>query len=329
MNKVNTAFTPPCYATLKRDIGMGYKASLNLMNTLIEETCLNASITVDLWTSRAKTGYIGIICHWLTQKMKLRDVLVCVDQISYPHTGKHIFETIQQKLEVLGLQNKINVAITDNGANMIKAIEYWHGTERVGCTAHTLQLCVNKGFKIITSYIQKFTNLIHFFNSPKQNERLEDAQKEIYNRKGKQRAENNDQEIQEIQEDKKEEQSLRILRTITEVATRWGSRLASWKRLKELKEPIKRVHATLDLETDRESKKDYQKLDALMLEEIEWNFLDKLIDLFIPIEDATEFLGGQKYCTLSLIFPTIQALKFEYIPNPLISTLQQEEDYNG
>ena len=78
-----------------------------------------------------------------------------------------VYETIQQKLEVLGLQNKINVAITDNGANMIKAIEYWHGTERVGCTAHTLQLCVNKGFKIITSYIQKFTNLIHFFNSPK------------------------------------------------------------------------------------------------------------------------------------------------------------------
>ena len=142
---------------------------------------------------------------------------------------KHIYETIQQKLEVLGLQNKnkINVAITDNGANMIKAIEYWHGTERVGCTAHILQLCVNKGFKIITPYIQKFTNLIHFFNSPKQNERLEEAQKEIYNRKGKQRAETNDQEIQEIQEDKKEEQTLRILRTITEVATRWDSRLAS------------------------------------------------------------------------------------------------------
>ena len=85
--------------------------------------------------------------------------------------------------------------------------------------------------------------------------------------------------------------------------------------MKELKEPIKRVHATLDLETDRESKKDYQKLDTLMLREIEWNFLDKLIDLFIPIEDATEFLGGQKYCTLSLIYPTIQVLKYFYADN--------------
>jgi hypothetical protein len=34
--------------------------------------------------------------------------------------------------------------------------------------------------------------------------------------------------------------------------------------------------------------------------------------LFKPIEDATEFLGGQKYCTLSLIYPTIQALKYSY-----------------
>ena len=284
-------------------------------------------------TSRAKTGYIGIICHWLIQKMELRDVLVYVDQISYPHTGKNIYKTIQLKLEVLGLQNKINVAITDNGSNMIKAIEYWNDVERVGCTAHILQLCVNKGFEIITPYIQKFTNLIHFFNSPKQNERLENAQKEIYILKEKQKASNDNQDIQDIQDIQEnieeKEQPFRILRTITEVATRWSSRLASWKRLKELKEPIKRMHVTLDLETDRESKKDYQKLDTLMLEEIEWIFLDRLINLFIPIEDATEFLGGQKYCTLSLIFPTIQALKFEYVPNPLISTLQQIENYNG
>jgi len=35
MNKVNTAFTPPCYATLKRDIGMGYKASLNFITKFL------------------------------------------------------------------------------------------------------------------------------------------------------------------------------------------------------------------------------------------------------------------------------------------------------
>ncbi|GBB98494.1 hypothetical protein RclHR1_03240019 [Rhizophagus clarus] len=52
-----------------------------------------------------------------------------------------------------------------------------------------------------------------------------------------------------------------------------------------------------------------------MLKIYEWNLLDKLIELFKPIEDATEFLGGQKYCTLSLIYPTIQALKYSYAIN--------------
>ena len=120
---------------------------------------------------------------------------------------------------------------------------------------------------------------------------------------------------------------LKILRTVTEVPTRWGSKLASWKRLKELKEPIKRLYAVLALEVDREAKKDYQRLTNLMLNNNEWNLLDKLIELLIPIERATEFLGGQKYCTLSLIFPIIQTLKFEYTPDPNIA--MPERNNNG
>ena len=52
-----------------------------------------------------------------------------------------------------------------------------------------------------------------------------------------------------------------------------------------------------------------------MLDDNGWKLLDKLIKLLIPIESATEFLGGQKYSTLSLIFPTIQTLEYEYTPN--------------
>ena len=63
MKKINAAFIPPCYTTLKQDIGMGYQTAVNLMKTFIEETCINALIIADLWTSKAKTGYIGITCH--------------------------------------------------------------------------------------------------------------------------------------------------------------------------------------------------------------------------------------------------------------------------
>ena len=56
-----------------------------------------------------------------------------------------------------------------------------------------------------------------------------------------------------------------------------------------------------------------------MLSDFEWKLLDKLIETLTPIESATQFLGGQKYCTLSLIFSSIQILKFDYTPDPNIS----------
>ncbi|CAG8686845.1 9811_t:CDS:2, partial [Dentiscutata heterogama] len=106
---------------------------------------------------------------------------------------------------------------------------------------------------------------------------------------------------------------LKILQTINEYNTRWGSSLASWKRLKELKGPIQHVIFKLSLETSKEAKKDYEILKKRFLKYWEWDLLDHLIDLFKPIEEATEWLGGQKYCTLSLIYPTIQALKYDYV----------------
>ncbi|GES99626.1 zinc finger BED domain-containing protein 1-like [Rhizophagus clarus] len=312
INNINPAFIPPCYATLKRDIGCGYKTAVELMKSYIEETCIYASITTDLWTSRAKTGYI--------------------EKILYPHTGTHIREIIQEKLKVLGLEKKVNVAVTDNGSNMVKAINEWDGVSRVACSAHTLQLCVLKGLKQIKPYLQRYAKLNQFFESPKQTERLEDAQREIIRQEERianetglsPSVENNENADENNQHEKNK--PLKILRTITEVPTRWGSKLASWKRLKELKKPINRLCVTLGLETDYEARKDYQRLTALMLSDFEWKLLDKLIETLTPIESATQFLGGQKYCMLSLIFSSIQILKFDYTPDPNISVNSDENN---
>ncbi|CAG8673273.1 42623_t:CDS:2, partial [Gigaspora margarita] len=106
---------------------------------------------------------------------------------------------------------------------------------------------------------------------------------------------------------------LKIIRTINECNTRWGSFLASWKHLKELKDSIKHIIFKLFLETSKEAKKDYEILKKWFLKYWEWDLLDCLLELFKPIEKATEWLGGQKYCMLSLIYPTIQVLKYNYI----------------
>src|SRR6266511_4684372 len=323
INKFDPAFQPPCYITIKRDIGFGYQTAFQAIKEIIIQTCDTAAITTDLWTSHVKSGYIGITCHWLTEKMELYDVLICVEQINYPHTSNNIRQTIIAKLELLGLESKVKTAITDNCSNMVKAIREWDDVDRVPCSAHTLQLCVMKGLEKIKLHIKRFKKLILFFNSPKQNERLEEAQRELAIRHEEQREISQDlPNLVQINEQEVQQGPLRILRTINDVKTRWGSSLASWKRLQELKNPIKRVILNLSLEDNYEAKKDYKKLKNRYLKDYEWDLLNRLIEIFKPIEEATEWLGGQKYCTLSLMYPAIYTLKYDYIPD---ISLEDEE----
>src|SRR5579859_4044389 len=117
------------------------------MKNMLNITCDSASITTDLWTSCAQNGYIGITLHYLTDQMELKDILLCVELIKYPHTGNYIRETIKNKLREFNLINKITTVVTDNSSNIVKAIQEWKGVECIPCTAHTLQLCVIKGLK--------------------------------------------------------------------------------------------------------------------------------------------------------------------------------------
>jgi hypothetical protein len=126
-----------------------------------------------------------------------------------------------------------------------------------------LQLCVIKGLKKTTDYVE-------------QNEKLEEAQAESNAKLAQHDLQN---QIKIIIE----ERQPHILRTITEVSTRLGFALASWRRLRELRPAIRRALVNLSIESNYQSKKDCRQLQELMLNIYEWNLLDKLIELFKPI----------------------------------------------
>ena len=60
------------------------------------------------------------------------------------------------------------------------------------------------------------------------------------------------------------------------------------KRLQELKNPIKQVILNLSLKDNYKAKKDYKKLKNRYLKNYEWDLLNKLIEIYKPIEEATE-----------------------------------------
>ena len=83
----------------------------------------------------------------------------------------------------MGLRNITNVIVTDNGANMKKAIkemnEITSNIKWQPCVAHTLQLVVGKGLVSVKLLVLRAKKLIDFFLRPKQSQRLEEIQKKI------------------------------------------------------------------------------------------------------------------------------------------------------
>ena len=61
----------------------------------------------------------------------------------------------------------------------------------------------------------------------------------------------------------------------------------------------------LSTKTDLDSKRDYKRLKQIMLEEDEWDVIKDLIPVLKPFAEATDYLGGNKYCTYSMMVPTL------------------------
>ncbi|CAB5325643.1 unnamed protein product [Rhizophagus irregularis] len=147
---------------------------------------------------------------------------------------------------------------TDNGSNMRKAIKDLElAAENImwqPCTAHTLQLVVEKDLAPIKSLVGHAKRLIDFFMSPKQSERLEKIQKQF------------------IQPNSNSSSRTPIC------------------QLLELKGYIRTLEANLAEETDQDSKKDSQRLTKVMLTNDEWDLLRDLIFILGPFEETTGIL---------------------------------------
>jgi hypothetical protein len=62
---------------------------------------------------------------------------------------------------------------------------------------------------------------------------------------------------------------------------------------------------SLSTKTDTDSKRDHKRLKQIMLEEEEWDVIKDLMPILKPFAEATDYLGGNKYCTYSLMIPTL------------------------
>ena len=136
----------------------------------------------------------------------MKEITLAIQYMPYPYTGDAIQKALEKVIFEWNLQDKVFFCTTDNASNMKKCLNQISWLQRLSCTAHTIQLVVGKGLLNAEILIARAKRLINFFTSPKQNERLFNAQKQN-------------------SEDVKEEGDLNTIfyRAITDVETHWSS----------------------------------------------------------------------------------------------------------
>ena len=308
MSQFDPSFVVPGEQKIKTMITKSYKYNYQNLKNILSETAATVSLTTDLWSSRAKHGYIGITAAWITPDFKVKDVMLEIKYAPSPHTADVVAELLYECISNWDLDGRVTAIVTDNGSNMKAAFpilvkkDRCEEIQRLPCVAHTLQLAIGKGLAPVEILAARAKRIINFFSTQKQIERLEEIQRKLG------------------YED--------VMRCVQDVQTRWNSSYYAWDRLFYLKDAIIKLQADLYTSAIREDKKDGTKLKKIMLSEEEWDLLDDLIDVLTPFEEATRYFSGGTYITFSRMILTIKEFIFN-LATDSENLLSDDVDYQN
>jgi len=89
-----------------------------------ELACLSSVyLTIDLWTNRNMTSFLGITVHFLDAEWKLRSFVLAVDLFLGRHTAENIAEAYDNVIQKFRLTTKVKKVVSDNASSMVKAFQ--------------------------------------------------------------------------------------------------------------------------------------------------------------------------------------------------------------
>lgn len=273
MKELCPHYCVPSRNTITRQIDEKYDA----LSVIIKERLKKVSsfcLTSDIWTDTMNTrSYLGLTCHYLEENI-LKSTIIGVHELDERHTSEYIKNIIEKLCKDWDIdKEKILATVTDNGANIVKAIHDFLGRNKhLPCFAHTLNLVVQKAIddtRGLETLVNKVKQIVTYFKqSVVAHDELIKCQK------------NHNVEPKKL---------------IQDVITRWNSKLYMLERFIELADYI----GTILLQNAKA---------PAMLTGTEMAIIKELIQILSPIENVTKEISGQEYATSSIIIPIIYCM---------------------
>ena len=230
------------------------------------------AVTTDMWTSDSNRAFLALTSHFIFEN-KLKSAVLAATEISEWHTAENIAAAISTIFEEWSISTKVITIVSDNGANIKKAIENLNKRHHP-FVAHTLNLCVTDAIKQVSelsALLSTCRSLVtHFKHTTLASEQLKEMQRQM---------------------------CLPELKLKQDVATRWNSSLIMIERLFALKQPLSAIITSLPKAPKFPNAS-------------EWDIICDCIPVLKPAEWMTTELSAQKYTTMSSIIPMIRGLQF-------------------
>ncbi len=237
------------------------------------------NLTTDLWTSNHNAhAYLCITGHWCERvgesSVQRKAGLLNVGVLDIEHTANNILCCLKEKMreweESVGQPVRVKFVVSDNAANMVKALsEFGH----IRCMSHTLHLVVIKALeqdRIVTSLLSKARGISGYIHrSSKANNRLHELQTQL---------------------------NLPQHTLITDIKTRWNYTFYMLQRLVEQRRAVQIM--TQESNMGRAPTVIYPN---------EWRLASYMLTVLSPFEEVTRALSKHS-ASISEVIPLLHGL---------------------
>ncbi|XP_065199166.1 zinc finger BED domain-containing protein 4-like [Sycon ciliatum] len=244
------------------------------------------AITTGAWTSKAVVSFVTYTSHYVTDDWKLVSHVLETKRFNGSHTAETLAASTEAVLSRFNIaHDTVQCLVHDEAPNQMAAsrlLRSQHHWDYQACAAHRLQTCIRHAItasRPVTKLLASSRQLVgHFSHSAKSTEALNNKQVAMASAS----------------------KSGTPLRVIQDVPTRWNSSFLMLQRLIHLRLPIMAV-----LEDPKLTKSSHRHLQ---LKDHQWNLAKEIVAALEAPAKATTVLGGETYCTQTLVVPVAKSL---------------------
>lgn len=262
--------------------------------------CRHIALTTDCWTSPSNESFLAVTSSYIDEKWNLCTPVLETRFLGERHFSEYLQEQLCEVINDWSIYNKVVAVVHDNASNIKNIAQSINNSYiDVGCTAHTLQICINNSFGTnkaastnpIARCINASSRLVgHFSHSTLATNELLKRQKVM----------NVDSTEAENQNAESEGECVKF-KLIQYVKTRWNSVHDMFERLLKLRWPITAVLSDRNVTKLSDAK-------TLDLTSEQWLLIENLLPTLKKLKIANTLLCGENYVSISTVCSVIKTL---------------------